>query len=533
MDAKALLGDLAVLRAQRSALEGTWREIARLVLPRHDTFGTGGGSNGKRSSPDPTVYDDTGAGANEMHAAMLAYLLTPDTQQWHGLVPADEGVAKRIAPRRWCEAAAKRLFRHRARTNFAAQMHEAYLSIGAFGSGCIYVEEQPGRGPSYEAVPASELYFSTGTYGEKDRVFRSYRLRGRIALDRFRDRLPEARRKAAEKQPEQEIDFVHAVYANPEHDPQRVAGAKGFRFTSCHLDTASGVIVGEGGYRTMPYCIGRYVVAPGEPYGRSPAFGVLPTLRMLNKMAENQLVEQNRRAQPPLLATDDDNAAPPLMLPNAVNYGWLAEDGTPRIRPMDFQSDPAAFGEAMATARERVERAFLVRLFLLLRQGPQMTATEVLQLAQEKGIVLAPVMGRLQAELLQPIVVREVDILNHMGELPPDPPREIVESGGLRVDYTSPLAKVLHAGEAQAVMEATQALGVLAQLDATATDIIHAGRAAEHVSRVMGVPAALLRTEDERAERDQARAAAEQSQQLLAAAPVAADVAKSLGGMPA
>ena len=38
----------------------------------------------------------------------------------------------------------------------------------------------------------------------------------------------------------------------------------------------------EGGYRTFPYAISRYVTAPGETYGRSPAMLALPSIKTLN-----------------------------------------------------------------------------------------------------------------------------------------------------------------------------------------------------------------------------------------------------------
>ena len=62
---------------------------------------------------------------------------------------------------------------------------------------------------------------------------------------------------------------------------------------------------------------------------------------------------------------------------------------------------------------DKVERAFLVDIFSILEDPNQnMTATEVLQRAQEKGYLLAPMIGRQQSELFGPMVTREIDILD-------------------------------------------------------------------------------------------------------------------------
>ena len=46
----------------------------------------------------------------------------------------------------------------------------------------------------------------------------------------------------------------------------------------------------------------------------------------------------------------------------------------------------------------------------MMQQGPQMTATEVIQRNEEKMRLLGPVLGRLQSELLKPSAVAKVSL---------------------------------------------------------------------------------------------------------------------------
>lgn len=526
---RRLLGEHEALKGKRQKLEGPWREIARLVLPSHDAFG----STPLPDAPDPFVYDDSGEEANRLHAAVLNYLLTPDGQEWHGLEAADQDVAEDPDVVRWCQHATKTLFKLRERAAFAAQAHEAYLSVGAFGPGAIYLEDRPGVGPRYEAVPLAELWFAPGASGEKETVHRRYTLPARQAAAAFPE-LPEKLQKAAEREPFKDLAFLHVVEPNGERDPRRL-DARGMAWASYHVALDEGAMLRRSGYRTMPYAIGRYLVAPGEVYGRSPAWSSLPTLSMLNTMARNRIIEANRRASPPLLGIDDDMLDPPLLAPDAINHGWLTHDGKPRLLPMDFRSDPRAFGEVMEEARGRIERAFLVSLFLMLSDRPQMTATEVLERAGEKGIVLAPIMGRLQGELLRPIIDRELDIAARMGLLPPPPPA-LLDAGGLKIAYTSPLARLVAADEARGILETAQAAGMLAQLDPTVADRLDLDEGLQAIARGNRIPAEVLRDDKAVAAIARQRSEAANAEQALAAAPVAADTLKSLkdaGAMPA
>lgn len=519
--AKRLLSEYEQLKGVHDRLRGPWQEIARLVLPSHDGFGR----QLPPEAPDPFVYDDTGEEANRLHASVLNYLLTPDGQEWHGLAPAEEGLEDDVESRGWCETATRVLFKLRGRSAFASQIHEAYLSVGAFGPGAMMVEDLAGYGPRYEAVPIAELCFAEGPGGEKDRVHRRYELAARVAAAIFPE-LPEKLQQKAEREPDSKIAILHVVEPNTEREAGRL-DARGMRFASYHVVIEGGAVVRRAGYRSMPYAIGRYLVAPGETYGRSPAWSCLPTLSMLNTIARNRIIQDNRLGQPPLLAVDDDIGEPPLLTPNAINYGWLDRDGRPRVVPMQFPSDGGRFDQSMEAARARIDRAFLVSLFLMLQSNPQMTATEVMERSGEKGIVLAPIMGRLQAELLQPMIERELDIAFRMNALPP-PPAALVESGGIKVNYTSPLARLVAADEARGIMETAQAVGALAQLDPAVLDRIDWAQGALKVAQSNRVPAEIIRSDEQLAEIAASRQQAADARAALEAAPVAAQTAESL-----
>ena len=78
-----------------------------------------------------------------------------------------------------------------------------------------------------------------------------------------------------------------------------------------------------------------------------------------------------------------------------------------------------------------------------------MTATEVIERTTEKGILLAPTVGRQQSEYLGPLIERELDLLAQMRLLDPMPPQLRERAPRIyETVYTSPLSRAARAQEA-------------------------------------------------------------------------------------
>jgi hypothetical protein len=108
-----------------------------------------------------------------------------------------------------------------------------------------------------------------------------------------------------------------------------------------------------------------------------------------------------------LLAHDDGNLGSFSLRAGALNAGGMSKDGKRLIDVLPTGN--IAVGEKMMEMEKAIiHDAFLITLFQILVDTPQMTATEVLERAREKGMLLAPTAGRLQAEFLGPMIEREI-----------------------------------------------------------------------------------------------------------------------------
>lgn len=522
------------MESDRTTFESHWREIAERVLPRGNVFERSQPIN-KGEKRTEKVFDSTPILALERFSAAMESMLTPRTQRWHKLSVQDPDLNEYKPVRMYLDSVTDLLFaaRYSPRANFASQLHENYMSLGAFGTGAIFIDDDLGLGLRYRALHLSELFICENFAGVIDTVHRKFVYTARQAAQRFGlEKLPEKIRTAAEKMPDQTFEFLHCVKPNDDLSYGR-KDYRGMPWSSYYIAIESRTIVSEGGYRSMPYAVSRYVTAPREIYGRSPAMTALADIKMLNEMEKTLLRAAHKGVSPPLLLHEDGVLRAFDMRPDALNYGGIDDQGRPMVQ--ELNSDARIdWGIQLSDQRRRsVQDAFLVTLFQILVDQPNMTATEAMLRAQEKGALLAPTMGRQQSEMLGPLIQREIDILAAAGVIP-EPPPELAEIGAeIDIEYVSPLNRMQRSEDGVGIMRTLEAVTPLAQIDPAVLDVFDPEMIVRELAEINGVPAKVLRSPEEMKALKEQRAEAQQAAQLLEAAPVASKVAGDLTAMAA
>ena len=165
----------------------------------------------------------------------------------------------------------------------------------------------------------------------------------------------------------------------------------------------------------------------------------------------------------------------------------------------------------------------------------RMTAQEVVARNQEKLQQLGPVVERLQYEFLNRILERVYNILDRSGIFP-DIPEELQDIVGeeFRIEYISPLAQAQKMSGLTSIEQGIGFIGQAAQFDQTVLDKVNLTEAVANYLAQVGVPAAMIRSDEEveqiQKQRQEAQAAAEaqaQQQAAIAQAPDLAAAAKN------
>jgi len=176
-----------------------------------------------------------------------------------------------------------------------------------------------------------------------------------------------------------------------------------------------------------------------------------------------------------------------------------------------------------------INDAFLVTLFQILTETPQMTATEVIERTNEKGILLAPTVGRQQSEYLGPLIDRELDVLAAQNLLPPMPPRLREAQGEYQVVYTSPLARAQRAQEAAGFIRTVETVKELVNItqDASLLDPFDFLTAIPEIAAIQAVPERWMAGPDEMAAKQQARDRSNAQKAQIQAMPAQAAMMKA------
>ena len=520
--------------ADRNIFASHWDETAQLILPTsRNTFMFGNYNTPGQKKTDRQV-DATGMLALSRFGAICDSLLTPNNSYWHGLRAEDDYVWKDRATRLWYEQVTRRLFtmRYAPAANFISQNQQKYQSIGAFGNTGLFIDElDPAvtgtKGYRYKCVPLGELFFHENHQGMPDGFIRWFRLTARQAKQKWPDTFPAALQSALDMNSQQKFDFLHRVCLRKDYDPQRL-DMKGKRFASYYICMDAKTLLQEGGYRSFPMDILRYDQAPGEVYGRGPAQLVLPALKTLNA-EKRTFLKQGHRAGDPVLLTSDDGLMSFDLTPGAQNPGGMSSDGKPLVGVLPTGNIQTT-KEMMDEERTLINDAFLVTLFQILTETPQMSATEVIERTNEKGILMAPTVGRLRPDAQ---IDREMEMGLANGWFPPIPPRlrEAMKAGKVvhSTIHTSPLSKAAQAQEAAGFMRTVETVKELVAVtqDQSLLDPFDFDQATRGIADIQSVRESWMADDKQIAGKRQNRAEAAKRQEMIQAAPAAAAMMKA------
>lgn len=476
------------------------------------------------------IYDSTPALSLTRFAAAEQAMLTPRASRWHRLRASNEDLNRDSSVQRWFDDATKQLFNLRQRGRFYGHAHVCYMSDGAFGNACMFVDSDVERGLMYKTTPIREVAIALDFRGEVDTIYHRFKLTAKQAIDYYGTRAPGKVRDAVTLRPHEPFEFLRAVSPNPDHDPDGF-GWESMRFRSCDVFYSEKEKLTEGGYHEMPYLYSRYSVGPTEIYGRGPCSIVLPDIFSLQAIDRTFMRAGERAVAPPLFAANDGvlgaGGKQINLRPNAVNYGGVNGAGQMLVHPLENRAKLDWTHEIAEGKRQNVRAAFLETLWQILLENPgTMTATEVLQRAQEKGQLLSPFIGQKQDEWLTPMVARELNVLLRAGLLPP-PPEALMEAAGeYEIEYESPATRLQQMEEVSGAARTLELAGPLIQLDPSLAEVLNGEEIIRASARVTGMAEKMLRSRDELAKIRRVQLEAAEQQHRLEQAAALASAAK-------
>lgn len=540
-EAKSHIKRWEQLAEGRGVWENHWDDLDRLMLRR----GTGFSSTtvpGERRNDD--LFDGTPLLAARGLANALGGMLRPEGQKLANIKTVEDADENSDEAKDWIADAEERMADEF--NDPAARMRQATgecdMDLVVLGTGVIY--EGEGRGANSLIFQSTGLKDSYPYFEEDGRPAGMYRVREltvRQAVSMFgRENVSKTvREKYGNEKYEDKVRYLHCV-------TQREGGrsdamlAKNAPYTDLWVDIEAKEEARSGGFREFPYIIPRWDTSSGESYGRSPGMIALPDASTLQAMGETILVAGQRAADPPLAMPFDGFMTEVNTYPGGLVYydiGTAQTIGRLPIQPIETGAKLPITLDMQRDAREQVFRAFFRNILNLPVDGPNMTATEIMQRREEFLREIGPVFGRLETDYTAPMVERAFRIMLRAGKFLPIP--EVLQGKSLRFEYESPVKRIRQQVEARAAEMWAQS--IIATAVATARpeilDNVDFDELARFSHEAYGLPQKVLRGKDKvqsertmRQQQQQAMAQMQAADQIASVAGKAAPALKLISG---
>lgn len=508
----------------RAVWESDWQDIVDLARPTSQDFRTHGTKGEARTR---SIFDGTAPDALEQFAAALHSYLTNPADRWFNIeIENRRLIEDDIDSLRWLDEVSERIYLEysKERGNFNPTMHEAYLDIGAFGTCCVTQQwDAELRQVVFRVKPIANVYVLEDHTGRVDTVFEELTMTGRQLEQKFgKEAIPD---KVTEADGDREWKLVHGVFPRADRNALKL-NKMNMKYVSVWFLPECKHILKEDGYRMMPDQVARWSKMPGESYGRSPAKRCLPDIKMVNEIEKTLIKAAQKAVDPPLQATSDGFLLPISVSPNSIIF---REQGVDPLMPLEHKGNIPVGIEIANQKREHIRACFHSDWIKLEKETVEMTAYETAERREEKLRLLAPMLGRLQNELLGGMIGRTYALLAERGEIPPPPASFPFGKFAMAIDYSSPASRAQTGIRAHGMNRYLQEVAQIAAVNPEAMDVVDVDSTTRELARLRGVPGLMLRSKTKADELRAARAEQAQQQQMLENAKPVSEAMQNVG----
>lgn len=415
-----------------------WRQLYqdayKFSLPQRETFNKYSEGQSKLDH----MFDSTATDCAHKFASKLQSGTTPSFKKWCDFQPGSQVTNKRAA-REQLSKARDTMFEVLFETNFDTQVTEHHLDL-AIGTGALLVQE--GRGGMdivFEAVPMSQLVFEQGPFGKPETVFREFKvpLRNIEAMWPKASLSREMQIKKAEN-PDAEINIVEGTLQRFNMTGDTLS----WDYEYLVVAKNEKHIIFSDEFEVSPWIITRWMLVPGEIYGRGPILTALPDIKTLNASVE--LILRNAAmavagaytvAHDGVMNLENMMIGPGTFIPVLYNQGPNGRVIEPLPRTGDFDIAQIIIKDL----QEKIQRALFVNPIGGLDQ-PVRSATEIGYRQADLAETIGSAFGRIQHEFIKPLVRRILYILDKKGIIEIDPSIKL-DGRIVQVRVMSPLAE--------------------------------------------------------------------------------------------
>lgn len=484
------------LITDRSVAQQQWEDIEFYVTPYRGRFFKDESEEGSIEWERGGVFDSTAPTAHQNLAARLHGTLSNPAIRWFDIRYRDEELNKKPEVAKWLATANERVYYALQDSNFNLEVNETYQDICGFGTSAMFLEDGDDDPLIFTSIPLKEFCFETDWRGQVLRFYRCLEMTPAQIISQFgEDGVPDDIIEADKAGKDAKRDVLFAIY--PRHN--RIAELGKMQrsdrrpWAYCYFLKESFEMLGkEGGYYEMPVFCPRWRKTNSSVWGNSPAHLAMADIKSLNRARQIQLEGSEMKITPPIFAEERAIMSDLDMSASALNVVRSIEG----INPFNTGFDVFVSDHMVEQLQQSVRDYFFYdQLSMPAPQGTPATAYEISVRYEQLQKLLGPTMGRLQNDLLDPIVSRAFRLLARNGQIPP-PPDAVVEAGAeFEIEYVGSLSNAQKADRAASLERYAVSVANLAPTMPEVLEVVDQDELSRQLARDLGVPPNVLRSD--------------------------------------
>lgn len=525
-----LLKQVALLNNDRSSFEPHWRELSDFINPRGSRFlVTDVNRNDRRNTK---TVDPTATLANRTLSSGMMSGITSPARPWFKLATPDPDMMDYGPVKLWLEAVQRRMNEVYNKSNLYQSLPLLYSSLGTYSTGAMAVLEDDEDVIRTMMFPIGSYYLANSARGSVDTCYRKFTMTVRQLVMEFGMSNVSTSVKGLWESGSYEtwIEVIHAVYPNIDRDTGKL-DSKNKRIKSVYFEVGgdNDKLLRESGFDEFPIMAPRWEVNGEDVYGSScPGMIALGQVRALQveQMRKSQLID--KATNPPMIGPTSLRSQRVSLLPGDVTYldVMTGQDG---LKPAYLVNPNTADLLAdIQDTRQMINSAYFVDLFMMLQNinTRSMPVEAVIEMKEEKLLMLGPVLERLNDECLNPLIDRTFSIMARKNLLPPPP--DVLQGMPLKIEYISVMAQAQKSIGLSSLSSTVGFIGQLAQVKPEALDKLDTDQAIDAFAEMSGVSPTVIVPQEQVNQIREERAQQQKQQQAMAMGMAAAQGAKTL-----
>lgn len=520
----------AQLTNDRSSFDPHWRELSDFINPRGSRFlVTDVNRDDRRNTKivDPTAT----LAARTLSSGMMSGITSP-ARPWFKLATPDPDMMDYGPVKLWLEVVQRRMNEVFNKSNIYQSLPLLYASLGNYSTGAMAVLEDDSDVIRTMMFPIGSYYMANSARGSVDTCFRKFSMTVRQLVMEFglNNVSTSVESLWAAGSYESWIEVIHAVYPNIDRDTAKL-NSKNKPVKSVYYEVGgdSDKVLRESGFDEFPIMAPRWEVNGEDVYGSSCpgmiALGQVKALQLEQKR-KSQLID--KATNPPMVGPSSLRNQRVSLLPGDITYidQVTGQDG---FKPAYLVNPNTADLLAdIQDTRQIINSAYFVDLFMMLQNinTRSMPVEAVIEMKEEKLLMLGPVLERLNDECLNPLIDRTFSIMARKNLLPPPP--DVLQGMPLRIEYISVMAQAQKSIGLSSLSSTVGFIGQLAQAKPEALDKLNVDQAIDAFAEMSGVSPTVIVPQDQVEQVREQRAQQQQQQQMVAMGMAAAQGAKTL-----